>query len=150
MIAAGHKEAWAIRMGDEAKGKKWITCVVEVIRVDKEGIMDPLFPDLTRELQDLERTIAIYRTVFIIVSTIFWFASAGLAAYVASVKGWQGKIWFLFGLLFGFLTLVAAAGLPVRERVKVEKEGPVGLGRPQAEEDTSELNERIKRLEGRL
>ena len=41
------------------------------------------------------------------------FISAALSAYVASEKGRVGGTWFILGLLFGILGLIAIAGLPV-------------------------------------
>lgn len=41
-------------------------------------------------------------------------ASAILAMVVASEKGYSSITWFIFGLVFGVLGLIAAAGLPTK------------------------------------
>ncbi|WP_067759370.1 hypothetical protein [Orrella dioscoreae] len=58
---------------------------------------------------------------FIVVwALLSWLACACLSAYVASTKGHSAFWWFLWGLVFGPLGLIAAAGLgPVVQRVRV-------------------------------
>lgn len=43
---------------------------------------------------------------------IFWLAIGSLCAYVASQKGRSALNWFLLGILFDILALVALAALP--------------------------------------
>jgi hypothetical protein len=43
---------------------------------------------------------------------VIWVVCGGFAAYLASEKSRSGSVWFLLGLLFGPLGLIAAAGLP--------------------------------------
>ena len=43
---------------------------------------------------------------------IFWFACAMYASVVASEKGYKGFKWMIGGFFFGFLALIAVAGLP--------------------------------------
>ena len=43
---------------------------------------------------------------------VIWVVCGGFAAYLASEKSRSGSVWFLLGLLFGPLGLIAAAGVP--------------------------------------
>ena len=43
---------------------------------------------------------------------IVWFACAMYASVVASEKGYKGFNWMIGGFFFGFLALIAVAGLP--------------------------------------
>jgi hypothetical protein len=45
---------------------------------------------------------------------IFWLASGGVAASVASAKGWSGSSWFWAGFLLGPAGLLGAVGMPDR------------------------------------
>ena len=50
-----------------------------------------------------------------LVLVIVWFFSAFFCGEVASQKGYSGIAWFIGGLFFGFIALIAAAGLPDRK-----------------------------------
>ena len=43
---------------------------------------------------------------------VLWLASAGFCAWLAEVKGRDGYLWILGGLLFGIVALIAIAGAP--------------------------------------
>ena len=51
---------------------------------------------------------------FMLFFAILWLASAVFTSNVASEKGYNGVGWFFAGFFFGFVALVAAAGLPDR------------------------------------
>ena len=62
----------------------------------------------------------------ILAAIIFAVVCAGFTGDVAGSKGWDGTQWFLRGLLFGPLALLAACGLPDKKirnnlRALVEK-----------------------------
>lgn len=62
-------------------------------------------------------TASVFAVIWALLS---WAACACLSAYVASTKGHSAFWWFLWGLVFGPLGLIAAAGLgPVVQRVRV-------------------------------
>lgn len=66
---------------------------------------------------------------FAVWALLSWAACACLSAYVASTKGHSAFWWFLWGLVFGPLGLIAAAGLgPAVQRVRVV--GAPGVGPP--------------------
>ena len=46
---------------------------------------------------------------------ILWFASAFYSGEVAHQKGYKGAAWAIGGFFFGFIALIAAAGLPDRK-----------------------------------
>lgn len=45
---------------------------------------------------------------------VLWIACAFFSGYVAGEKGRWGFVWFIWGVLFGPVALVAIAGLPPR------------------------------------
>ena len=47
-----------------------------------------------------------------IIFFIIWIASALFCALVANEKGYSNVAWFFGGLIFGFIALIAVAGLP--------------------------------------
>ena len=51
-----------------------------------------------------------------------WLACAFLTGHVAASKGHDGGAWGLGGLLFGFVALIAAAGMPLATSAKAESE----------------------------
>lgn len=60
---------------------------------------------------------------------VIWVACGGFAAYLASEKSRSGAAWFLLGLLFGPLALIAAAGVPSADVAAAPepKQKPAGL-----------------------
>ena len=46
---------------------------------------------------------------------IVWLSAGFYSGEVANEKGYSGAAWFLGGLFFGFIALIAAAGLPDRK-----------------------------------
>ena len=53
--------------------------------------------------------------VILFVLVIVWFASGFYCGVVADAKGYDGTAWGLGGLFFGFIALIAVAGLPDRK-----------------------------------
>ena len=53
--------------------------------------------------------------MLIFIFLIVWIASALFCASVADAKGYSYGSWFIGGFLFGFIALIAAAGLPDRK-----------------------------------
>ena len=53
-------------------------------------------------------------SVFIVL-LIVWLSAGFYSAEVANEKGYSGAAWFIGGLFFGFIALIAAAGLPDRK-----------------------------------
>jgi len=53
-------------------------------------------------------------TVNLIVYAVLWVACGGLSGALAGVKGFDKTTWFMAGLFFGPVGLIAAAGLPDR------------------------------------
>lgn len=51
-------------------------------------------------------------SIWVVVSVVGWFISAFLAWHVANAKGACGLCWFLLGVLFGPLALLATVGMP--------------------------------------
>jgi hypothetical protein len=51
-------------------------------------------------------------SIWAILSVVGWLISAFLAHHVANAKGACGACWFLVGVLFGPLALLAAVGMP--------------------------------------
>ena len=49
-----------------------------------------------------------------ILAAVVWLASAFFTAAVAQAKGHNGTMWFLGGLGFGLIALIAACGMPDR------------------------------------
>jgi len=47
-----------------------------------------------------------------IIIVIVWLASSLFCALVANEKGYSNVAWFFGGLIFGFIALIAVAGLP--------------------------------------
>lgn len=47
---------------------------------------------------------------------VSWIATAFYTAHVASHKGHSYGLWFIGGLLFSLIALIAAAGLPDRSK----------------------------------
>lgn len=54
-----------------------------------------------------------FTTTGIIILISYAFICGFFTAYVASKKGYDGGGWFLLGLLFNFVALIAIAGLPM-------------------------------------
>ena len=50
-----------------------------------------------------------------LVLVIVWFSAGFYSGQVAHQKGYSGAAWAIGGLLFGFIALIAAAGLPDRK-----------------------------------
>ena len=50
-----------------------------------------------------------------IVLLIVWLSAGFYSGEVANEKGYSGAAWFIGGLFFGFIALIAAAGLPDRK-----------------------------------
>ena len=50
-----------------------------------------------------------------LVLVIVWFSAAFFCGEVASQKGYSGIAWAIGGLFFGFIALIAVAGLPDRK-----------------------------------
>ncbi len=50
-----------------------------------------------------------------IVLLILWLSAGFYSGEVANEKGYSGAAWFIGGLFFGFIALIAAAGLPDRK-----------------------------------
>ncbi len=46
---------------------------------------------------------------------IVWLSAGFYSGEVANEKGYSGAAWFIGGLFFGFIALIAAAGLPDRK-----------------------------------
>lgn len=55
---------------------------------------------------------------------VIWVACGGFAAYLASEKARSGAAWFLLGLAFGPLALIAAAGVPSADAGAAAAPGP--------------------------
>jgi hypothetical protein len=58
-------------------------------------------------------------------SILFIITSVVVGAYaskLANVKGYNTTLWFLGGLLFNIIALIAIAGLPVRDLKDIEAE----------------------------
>ena len=53
--------------------------------------------------------------MLIFIFLIVWIASALFCASIADAKGYSYATWFIGGFLFGFIALIAAAGLPDRK-----------------------------------
>ena len=53
--------------------------------------------------------------ILIVVFLFFWFPAGIYSGEVAHQKGYSGAAWGFGGLLFGFIALIAAAGLPDRK-----------------------------------
>ena len=65
-----------------------------------------------------------------IVLLIVWLSAGFYSGEVANEKGYSGAAWFIGGLFFGFIALIAAAGLPDRKlrkyiRLIGEKQNPI-------------------------
>lgn len=56
--------------------------------------------------------IGVFISLYILGASIF----GVFCAILASRKGEDGRLWFLLGCLFNFVTLIVLAGLPTRER----------------------------------
>ena len=50
----------------------------------------------------------------------WWMGAAMMAQYLASEKGYDGTLWLVLALLFGFMGIIAAAGLPDHSKSTTE------------------------------
>ena len=76
-------------------------------------------------------------SVFIVL-LIVWLSAGFYSAEVANEKGYSGAAWFIGGLFFGFIALIAAAGLPDRKlrryiRLIGEKQNAIEVVKEKAE-----------------
>ncbi|OZI79885.1 hypothetical protein [Bordetella genomosp. 2] len=77
----------------------------------------------------MEMLIASALTFWALWLPLAWFAAAAFAAHLASEKNRCGACWFLWGVLFGPLALIATAGLPsIVERRGLGEAGSAGEG----------------------
>ena len=54
-------------------------------------------------------------TLIVVVFLFLWLPAGFYAGEVAHQKGYSGAAWFIGGLFFGFIALIAVAGLPDRK-----------------------------------
>ena len=83
------------------------------------------------------------------VLAVFWFISGAYCGEVAEQKGYSRSAWAFGGFLFGFIALIAAAGLPDRKlrkylRLIGEKQNAID---PQDElDDFEDAQKEVKKI----
>ncbi|HBP27914.1 MAG TPA: hypothetical protein DD666_00680 [Advenella kashmirensis] len=79
--------------------------------------------------------IALFGSVFVLWSLLAWFAGAVFCSTVATAKNLNPLMWFLGGLLFPVIALIAVAGMPAaltkeekrrlsKQYERLEQDGP--------------------------
>ena len=86
-----------------------------------------------------------------LVLVIVWFSAAFFCGEVAYQKGYSGTAWAIGGLFFGFIALIAAAGLPDRKlrkyiRLIGEKQNAIEVVKETGE--TGETGETVEVVDG--
>jgi 4-hydroxybenzoate polyprenyltransferase len=50
--------------------------------------------------------------IYVVIGIIYFFSTASFTAWLASKKGYSSGIWFVLGLFFGFIALLAMGFSP--------------------------------------
>ena len=86
---------------------------------------------------------------------IFWIVSALFCALVANEKGYSNVAWFFGGIVFGFIALIAVAGLPdkrlrkyLRQIGEKQKAIEPEIASDDVQKQVNKINKKTKKLLG--